>query len=287
MLGSEMSDRKESVVKKSARGREVSRAGISRWGRMSGLSWHWVISSAELDTFLSSLQRETKIWGQEWERNVLHRNSACLYYLGSHAQLGCSPPVWPMPIPFPRGQVCCESSPRPHPSSTLKEPWDSMARLSAWAWDTQWAPAPAGLLPLLQPRKPSSQGTAPFSDVSPWACRCICLLPVIGNPPLLDARSLKGLRSHLQALFSGPGSLDSTAGVSQQVRVRRRGSSRMKGPPFLLWDSRLDRGPIIPPRSSSSLFPNNAVSDSSALGNNGQMDPALRNLCLQKSPSTS
>lgn len=61
MLGSEMTDRKESVVRKSARGREVSRAGISWWGRMSGLSWHWVISSAELDTFLSSLQRETKI----------------------------------------------------------------------------------------------------------------------------------------------------------------------------------------------------------------------------------
>lgn len=51
-------------------------------------------------------------------------------------------------------------------SSTLKEPWDAMARLSAWAWDTQRASVPAGLFPLLHPRKPSSQGTAPFSDVS-------------------------------------------------------------------------------------------------------------------------
>ena len=137
------------------------------------------------------------------------------------------------------------------------------------------------------PQKALITGAAPFSDASHWACRCICLLPVRGNPPLLDARSLKGLRSCLQALFSGPGSLDSTAGVSQQGRVERRGSGRMKGPPFLLWYSKLDQGPITPPHSPNSVFPNNAASDSSALGNNGQVDPALRNLCLQKSPWTS
>ena len=100
--------------------------------------------------------------------------------------------------------------------------------------------------------------------------QCICLLPVRGNPPLLDAGFLKGLRSRPQALFSGPGSLDSAAGVFKQARVRRRGFGRMKGLPFLLWDSRLDQGPITQPHSSSSVFfPNNDEPDSSALGNNG------------------
>lgn len=41
----------------------------------------------------------------------------------------------------------------------------------------------------------------------------------------------------------------------------------MKGSPSLLWDSKLDQGPITLPYSSSSVFfSNNDASDSSALG---------------------
>lgn len=57
----------------------------------------------------------------------------------------------------------------------------------------------------------------------------------------------------------------------------------MKGPPFLLWDSRLDPSPITPPHSSSSVFFLNIdASDGSALGNNGRADPP----CFKETPFT-